>query len=234
MCRVMSYNIHSGLGRDKKQDYNRIGKFLATSKANIVLLQEMDTRPANRSIEQDVQDICANNTFQLIKSPALEEKSGWYGNAVLTRFDVLSHKTYDISQPGRQPRNIQLVEVLTHHGPLTVMNTHLGLKRWERHTQLSLICDVIEKGVEKHKTPLLLAGDFNEWQFFTQAFRRLNRLLNQRFFGPTFPSGFPIFSLDRAWVTPNLRVVEASKIKNQETSVLSDHLPLFLDISLPY
>ena len=28
MCRIVTYNIHSGIGRDKKHDYKRIGTIL--------------------------------------------------------------------------------------------------------------------------------------------------------------------------------------------------------------
>ena len=56
MCRIITYNIHSGVGRDKKHDYKRIGQFLANSGADVVLLQEMDTRPPERDTAQDVKD----------------------------------------------------------------------------------------------------------------------------------------------------------------------------------
>ena len=59
MCRIVTYNIHSGIGRDKKHDYKRIGQFLASSGADVVLLQEMDTRRPERDTAQDVRDVCA-------------------------------------------------------------------------------------------------------------------------------------------------------------------------------
>ncbi len=100
MCRIVTYNIHSGIGRDKKHDYKRIGQFLANSGADVV------------------KDICAENTFKLIPSPAIRESDGWYGNAILTRFDVLAHDTLDVSQNGRQPRNVQIVELKTEKIPI--------------------------------------------------------------------------------------------------------------------
>jgi endonuclease/exonuclease/phosphatase family metal-dependent hydrolase len=233
MCRVISYNIHSGVGRDKKQDYKRIGEFLAEQRADIVLLQEMDTRPAHRSVDEDIQDICANNAYQLIASPALFEESGWYGNAVLSRFDVISHNTFKIGEPNRQPRNIQMVELLTDQGPLTVVNTHFGLKRWERRKQLSTLVSHVERQLHANQIPLLLAGDFNEWQLGSGLFKPLNKLLNQQSFGATFPSTFPLFALDRAWLTSELTVLQARKINNQHTKNLSDHLPVLIDIELP-
>ncbi|APD90977.1 endonuclease [Alteromonas mediterranea] len=233
MCRIVTYNIHSGIGRDKKQDYKRIGQFLASSGADVVLLQEMDTRPPERDTAQDVRDICAENTFKLIPSPAIRETDGWYGNAILTRFDVLSNDTVDVSQSGRQPRNVQIVELKTEKTPLTVVNTHKGLKKLERRSQFSLLHEHLSQRLKEKQTPLVLAGDFNEWQFFSKAFKGLNSLLFQQKVGATFPSHFPVFSLDRVWVTDDIKVKACRKLKNAKTRVYSDHLPVLIDIELP-
>ena len=233
MCRIVTYNIHSGIGRDKKQDYKRIGQFLASSGADVVLLQEMDTRPPERDTAQDVRDVCAENTFKLIPSPAIREADGWYGNAILTRFDVLSNDTVDVSQSGRQPRNVQIVELKTEKTPLTVVNTHKGLKKLERRSQFSLLHEHLSQRLKEKQTPLVLAGDFNEWQFFSKAFKGLNSLLFQQKVGATFPSHFPVFSLDRVWVTDDIKVKACRKLKNAKTRVYSDHLPVLIDIELP-
>ena len=233
MCRIVTYNIHSGIGRDKKQDYKRIGQFLASSGADVVLLQEMDTRPPERDTAQDVRDICAENTFKLIPSPAIREADGWYGNAILTRYDVLSNDRVDVSQSGRQPRNVQIVELKTEKTPLTVVNTHKGLKKLERRSQFSLLHEHLSQRLKEKQTPLVLAGDFNEWQFFSKAFKGLNSLLFQQKVGATFPSHFPVFSLDRVWVTDDIKVKACRKLKNAKTRVYSDHLPVLIDIELP-
>lgn len=233
MCRIVTYNIHSGIGRDKKHDYKRIGQFLASSGADVVLLQEMDTRPPERDTAQDVRDICAENTFKLIPSPAIREADGWYGNAILTRYDVLSNDTVDVSQSGRQPRNVQIVELKTEKTPLTIVNTHKGLKKLERRSQFSLLHEHLSQRLKEKQTPLVLAGDFNEWQFFSKAFKGLNSLLFQQKVGATFPSHFPVFSLDRVWVTDDIKVKACRKLKNAKTRVYSDHLPVLIDIELP-
>ena len=233
MCRIVTYNIHSGIGRDKKHDYKRIGQFLASSGADVVLLQEMDTRPPERDTAQDVRDICAENTFKLRPSPAIREADGWYGNAILTRYDVLSNDRVDVSQSGRQPRNVQIVELKTEKTPLTVVNTHKGLKKLERRSQFSLLHEHLSQRLKEKQTPLVLAGDFNEWQFFSKAFKGLNSLLFQQKVGATFPSHFPVFSLDRVWVTDDIKVKACRKLKNAKTRVYSDHLPVLIDIELP-
>ncbi len=233
MCRLVTYNIHSGVGTDKKQDYRRIGNFLAESGADIVLLQEMDTRPDSRKINQDIKDICADKVFEFASSPALTEESGWYGNAILSRYPIISNETLDVSQDGFQPRNIQTVVVETHKGPLTVINTHKGLKKQERRSQFALLHEYIEERMKLRPSPLILGGDFNEWQFFTSAFKALNRILAPTKVGATFPSKFPLFSLDRVWTTKDIVVHKCKRIKNDKTKIFSDHLPVRVDMQLP-
>lgn len=233
MCRIISYNIHSGIGRDKVQDYRRIGHFLAESGADVVLLQEMDTRPSERAIERDINDICAGNAFKLVSSPAIQEASGWYGNAILTRFKVRKQETFDVSQEGRQPRNVQIVELQTEKGPVRVVNTHKGLKKRERRSQFAMLHEHLANRLESDPMPLVLAGDFNEWQFFTRAFKGLDNLLNQQKVGATFPSQFPLFSLDRVWTSDDITVINCRKLRNKRARIFSDHLPVQLDIRLP-
>ena len=233
MCRIISYNIHSGVGQDKKHDYRRIGNYLAERDADIVLLQEMDTRAPERDVIKDIRDICAGSVYHLVPSPALSSESGWYGNAVLTRFPVLESQTLDVSQEGFQPRNIQMVTVETHDGPLTVVNTHKGLKKHERRSQFGQLHEYIADKLKRRPTPLVLAGDFNEWQFFTSAFKGLDETLTQYKIGATFPSRFPLFSLDRVWTTSDIRVRRVKKLNNERTRIMSDHLPVQIDIAMP-
>lgn len=232
MCRIITYNIHSGVGQDNKQDYRRIGDYLATLNADIVLLQEMDTRAANRDSQTDIHDICAHKRFELVASPAVFTPSGWYGNAVLSRFPIINHRTLDVSQQGVEPRNIQTVDIATPEGLLTVINTHKGLKKRERRSQFARLHDYIGELQQQSAAPIVLAGDFNEWQFFTRAFRALDRVLCQQKVGATFPSRFPLFSLDRVWTSPNIRIKQAKKLRNSQTKTLSDHLPVMVDMAL--
>ena len=79
----------------------------------------------------------------------------------------------------------------------------------------------------------MLGGDFNEWQFFTRASRALDNVLNQHKAGATFPSQFPLFSLDRIWTSPDIQLRRIRRLKNARTKILSDHLPVQVDIRLP-
>jgi endonuclease/exonuclease/phosphatase family metal-dependent hydrolase len=239
--RIVTYNIHSGVGVDKVHSYARIGQFLASQNVDVALIQEMDTRPPERSIEEDVEQLCAGHFTQLISSPALQESSGWYGNAVLSRYPVLSKRTLDVSQSGFQPRNIQEVVLDTSLGPLRVINTHKGLKKQERRKQFALLAEYLREKMGGSQIPIVLGGDFNEWQFMTKAFKDIHQVLNETPVRATFPVAWPLFRLDRMWTSfdlkrreeqhANISSISASVLKTSETRQFSDHYPILLDIA---
>lgn len=227
--RIVTYNIHSGVGVDGVQSYKRIGRFLAERKVDIALLQEMDTRPQHRNTEQDIAALCEPQFHGLVPSPAVYGAHGWYGNAVLTRFPVTFSQTIDVSHFGRQPRNIQEVVLDTDEGPLHVLNTHKGLKRIERREQIKKLGLHLQQPSE---IPLVVGGDFNEWQLFSRHLHKLNRLLTPHPVGPTFPTHWPLLRLDRFWSRPGTIVQSARVLKTPETRRYSDHYPIELNISL--
>lgn len=231
MYRIITHNIHSGVGTDKRQDYQRIGRFLASAGADIVFLQEMDTRSPLRSEQQDVSNISNHGAFTLVPSPTIATDHGWYGNAILTKLDVCRCETIDISQKGKEPRNAQVVTLNHNKRQITVINAHLGLKKWERRAQLSHLQTYLAEKVNTVSDTVIVAGDFNEWQYFSRAFESINALLTKVSTGRTFPSTFPLFSLDKVWVSKNLQITQVVKHKREPISSMSDHVPIQVDLA---
>jgi endonuclease/exonuclease/phosphatase family metal-dependent hydrolase len=227
--RIVSYNIHSGVGVDGIQDYQRIGRFLAERNVDIALLQEMDTRPRQRDTQEDIARLCAGHFRTLIPSPAVFTAHGWYGNAVLSRFPAMFSQTIDVSQFGRQPRNIQEVILNTEAGLLHILNTHKGLRRLERREQIHKLGLHLK---QPSAIPLVVGGDFNEWQMFSPYLAKLNEVLTPHPMTATFPTRWPVFRLDRFWTRPGSIVESARVLKTPETRVYSDHHPIELIIEM--
>ncbi len=225
--RLLSYNIHSGWGLDRKHDYQRLNRLLEEHKIDIALLQEVDTRPPNRPTEKDVADLCGDRFPHFVAGPTVEEEAGWYGNAVLSRFPVLGHETVDISMPGREPRNIMEVLIDTHQGILRVLNTHKGLNHGERKRQLEKLHVLIDR---ESDLPLFVSGDINEWHTSSRAMRELNSSLHSEKVGATFPTWFPLFHLDRIWCRPDAIIKQACVLKNAKTRFFSDHYPVLVEL----
>jgi endonuclease/exonuclease/phosphatase family metal-dependent hydrolase len=68
--------------------------------------------------------------------------------------------------------------------------------------------------------------DFNEWLPTGRSLRWLHTRLGKTALIRTFPSAFPIFALDRIWVSPSSALIDVGAIRTPITRVASDHLPL--------
>lgn len=221
--RIASYNIRGGNGLDGLHDYKRINRFLESCHADVVLLQEVDTRPAVRSTEQDIRDLCGQHFPWFIAGKTISGNDGWYGNAIMSRFEIISHEVFDVSMSGREPRNIMEARIRSDEGDLRILNTHKGLNHGERRWQLKRLHSLL---TSEEQTPLFVGGDINEWQTSSRAVQELNAVLHPYPLGRTFPTFCPLFHLDRIWCRPRHLIEEARILKTRETRMYSDHYPV--------
>ncbi|KHD87365.1 MAG: hypothetical protein OM95_14800 [Bdellovibrio sp. ArHS] len=229
ILRVVTYNIHGARGIDGKRDYLRIGLFLKHQNIDVALIQEMDTRFADRDSVTDIEELKTDHFKTFISAPTMQNTLGWYGNALLSRFPIINYNIIDISAPGREPRNILEVFLATPKGPLHILNTHKGLKPSERNQQMKKLNELLTR---KSEIPLIVGGDINEWQTYSGALKKLNTVLHPIPSGPTFPTRAPFLRLDRMWCRPAILVQSSEVLKAKNVKYFSDHYPLMAEIKL--
>jgi endonuclease/exonuclease/phosphatase family metal-dependent hydrolase len=227
--RVLSYNIHGAKGCDGRRDFARIGRFLREQNIDIALIQELNTLRADRGADEHIAELRGGRFSHFVAAPTLQGTRGWHGNGILSRFPIARHNIIDITWRGREPRNIVEAFVTTPGGPLHVVNTHKGLGYFERGRQIAKLNEVL---ATKSEVPLIVGGDINEWQIFSAGLRKLNRDLRPLGTGPTFPTVWPLFHLDRMWCRPKGLVAGWRVLKTAETRLFSDHYPLLAEVSL--
>lgn len=231
--RILTYNIHSGLGVDRIRDYRRIGRFLAGQAIDICLLQEVDTRfdRVGKPPEDVLSDLAEGHFPHHVAAPSVVAPSGgWFGNAILSRFPVSRYAIIDSSVALREPRNIIDAVIATPGGALRVINTHKGLKRVERYSQLAKIEILL---AEYPDLPLVVGGDINEWFYRANLLRRMAGAMHYCRVGATFPVQWPLIHLDRLWCRPSGLVKQAQCLRTPETRRYSDHYPVLAEIILP-
>lgn len=221
--RVATYNIHGCVGTDRCFDPARIQGVLAHMAADILALQEVETYHHGEDVLGLYQQAPG---WQVIAGPTLLREQGQYGNALVTRLPVLDHALIDLSVAPREARSA-IHAVLAHEGVrLQVVVTHLGLRPAERRHQVQVLLDALLRRKTQVDATLLL-GDFNEWFLWGRPLRWL-----QRHFGrsepmpPTFPSRWPLFRLDRIWVSAPARLTDTRVLRTDQSRCASDHLPL--------
>jgi len=127
LIRVMSYNVHHGVGSDSTFDIYRIADVITQSSADIVALQDVD-RWVDRTGRIDMMTKLADltgMTYTFAKSMDID--GGEHGNGLLTRFPILEERPllYHMQMSGRECGLMRVV--LDVRGTeMVLMNTELS------------------------------------------------------------------------------------------------------------
>jgi len=225
---IASYNIHRGVGLDRRRDLDRIGVVIAEMNPDIIGLQEVIREDGNVMPTADQAAYLASKLgMELVMGETRSYGAGIYGNAVLTRLPVIGSARHDLSHGLREPRGCLRVDVAVNDGALHVFNCHFGLAFRERRAQLELLAGFIRAG--SCPGPRVVMGDFNEWHRgpvtrglrleFESPMRRMRR---------THPAVFPIFRLDRIYWDVELEGEAFHVHRSRLARVASDHLPVMV------
>ncbi|MEJ2189937.1 MAG: endonuclease/exonuclease/phosphatase family protein [Acidobacteriota bacterium] len=225
MIRVATYNVHGFIGRDGRRDLARVAQVITGLECVAVGLQEVDSRGATTTV-RELED---RTGMQAVAGPTIIEPDGDYGNVLLTKSRGLDSEEHDLTVPGREPRGAILARLRAAEGVVfTMIVTHLGLRRQERRRQVEMLLDIC--GSTRIRGPLVLAGDFNEWNPRAPSLRLLRGELGPSRAVRTFPVWRPILALDRIWVRPAHAVRRVRAVRTAATRVASDHLPVVAEL----
>lgn len=232
--RILTYNVHSCRGTDGRTDPVRIAEVIARCEADIVALQELDVgRKRSGSVDQ-AQAIAAHLEMKAHFHPVLNVAEEKYGDAILTAFPTRLVKAAPLPSMGEQ-RGAIWASIDVQGTELTVVNTHLGLRRRERIRQVETLLGPAWLGHPDAREPKVLLGDFNALPT-SAVYRDLVRTMTDvqtisRRRAPTFPSRFPMLRLDYIFVS-GLIPTDTEVRGDFMARTASDHLPLVATVSL--
>lgn len=224
---VATYNIHLGIGRDGHFDPERIAAVIEEMRADAIALQEVALCATGFNMLEFLRDRCR---LHAIAGPTLVTARGHYGNAILTRFKTLAVRQHDLTVGRREPRGALDVTLDCAGRPLRLIATHLGLRPAERRSQIQRLLVALEAD---RTVPTVLIGDLNEWFLWGRPVRWLHRHFKRTPAHATFPSGRPLFALDRVWVSPHSALQRVKAHASALARMASDHLPLTAVIEVP-
>jgi endonuclease/exonuclease/phosphatase family metal-dependent hydrolase len=221
--RVLTWNVHGGVGMDGVQDYTRAIDCLMGLDADIVALQELDGRKLAAAVTP-FEDFRRRLGLHALPVAAITTEDGDYGQLLLSRWPFVASEIHDISLARYEPRRAIVATVRTRLGALRVIATHLGLRTRERRWQAEKLCALAALS----DLPTVLLGDFNDWNRFQTSHGLLERVMPAFTRGRTFPSRRPVFALDRIYCRPSALLGPSRVIRNAH--MISDHLPLVAEL----
>jgi endonuclease/exonuclease/phosphatase family metal-dependent hydrolase len=243
---VCTYNIHKGFSQFKaRMMIHELRKRLHGLDPDIVFLQEVQGLHEGHAErhhdwpEAGQHDFLAEGVWPdtAYGGNAIYDH-GHHGNAILSRFPILSSHNQDISELKFERRGMLHTEVAVPGWkvPLHCVCVHLGLTAAARRRQMEALAERMEK-VSPGDTPLIIAGDFNDWH------NRAGNLIADRLgmvevFGGldgqparSFPATLPVFRLDRIYVRGF--TIERSEVHfGRPWSKISDHAALSAHIAV--
>lgn len=238
--RVLTYNIHKAIGGlDRRYRPDRVRDVLQHYAPDIVLLQEVasGTRRSRADAQVDLLGHVLGLNHRAWFPNVNVRGGGHYGNAVLSRFPLMSAENIDLTIGRRKPRSVLHARLRARVGSrsrtIHVFTLHLGLSGRERRRQLErfLECHPFER--LHRRTPIVVAGDFNDVygslgkrHLVPAGFRTAPERIR------TFPAYAPVRALDAVYVRGDLVLHHVRRARLRVARIASDHLPLIADVEL--
>ena len=164
VIRVVSYNIHKGRSatgsRESLSDL-RLGLYGLSP--DLLFLQEVQGRNEREvSLHAQHESLSAALGMNAAYGCNAVRELTDHGNALLSRFPILLHENLDISDHKLEQRGLLHVVVDMDGTPVHCLVVHLGLFGGGRSRQVAALVDRIKTWVPLDE-PILIAGDFNDW-----------------------------------------------------------------------
>lgn len=248
--RLVTFNVHHGVGDDGRHDLPRLARLLADADPDLICLQEVDRHFGDRSEHVDQGLLLARALgMELAWGPSIDRppqpgrtERRQYGNALLTRLPVLTSEVHRLPGGG-EPRSALRSLVRLDAGALWVTTTHLSSRSaQDRAVQAAAVAELVT-GPE---APGVLVGDLNAdagapelavlrercgdaWELAGQRHDQSGRFSVHTGQGLTHPARRPRVRIDQVWVSTGVTVTGARVL---DGSGASDHHPLLVDLTI--
>jgi endonuclease/exonuclease/phosphatase family metal-dependent hydrolase len=228
VVRVLTWNVHSFVGRGGVRDLEAIAAVIERAAPDVCALQEIDARIEIPGIDDPFSYFSSRWGWTSLAARTVMSESGHYGHLLTSRWPLELVSVEDLSEPRREPRHALIAKIEAPFGEVSVMSAHLGLSPLERRRQLARLRRAV---AALGPQPIIALGDFNDVRLRGIAERSLCPPLAPAPAAATYPSVFPIFPLDRIWCARPLEVLEVHALRHARR--LSDHLPLLAVLHAP-
>jgi endonuclease/exonuclease/phosphatase family metal-dependent hydrolase len=238
--RLMTYNVHGCAGMDGRVSPRRIARVIKARQPDVVALQELDLGRRRSRAEDQAALIAGELGMHVVFCPTVTRGEEHYGHAILSLHPLQLVKRmrlpHDPKSWWQEPRAAIWVRLEVAGRTVSIVTTHLGLGAGERVAQVTTLLGAEWIGSIPAAEPVVLCGDFNALPGslpYRLAAARLHDV--QRPDGghrpaATFSSLQPLVRLDHIFTSSHFGRTRVHVVRNDQTRVASDHLPLVADL----
>ena len=243
---VATYNIHKGFSQfNQRMMVYELRRQLRELSPDIVFLQEVQGR--NRRHAKHIDDwpqkaqhrfLAEDNWQASAYGHNVVNARGHYGNAILSRFPIVDVFNQDVTHLSFERRGLLhcRIEMPGLAQSLHCVCVHLSLFARSRRRQIDALSVRLEEIVGAD-SPLIVAGDFNDWRNEADTLLADRLGLDEVLAGSdgdpgrSFPARLPMLRLDRIYVR-GFSVRKAQVHTGGPWSKISDHAALSAQIEL--
>jgi endonuclease/exonuclease/phosphatase family metal-dependent hydrolase len=163
-------------------------------------------------------------------------KEGHHGNAILSGYPIVRWENQDVSAHRFESRGLLHCEIAWPgmDFPLHCFCVHFGLFQRGRKMQFLALVERIKRLVEA-EDPLIIAGDFNDWNNHASSFLAQELQVREVFDtgagvpARSYPARLPLLRMDRIYV----RGLSVNHSEVHAWKKISDHAALSASLVLP-
>ena len=160
--RVLVYNIHAGTDASRVSNMDRVAAIIRESRADIVLLQEVDRRTRRSGAVDQLDSLSQLTRMKGVFGRTIDYDGGEYGLGILSRWEITSDSLVslpvDAPHAGYEARGALVAEIERPGGRMRIVNTHLDASRPAYRTQQSAA--LLRAATEPRRADLI-GGDLN-------------------------------------------------------------------------
>lgn len=245
--RILTYNTHyckgaTDPGAINRENTEKLAQVIKAMDADIVALQELDSASLHRGSRYLLKEIADATGIKYVPvyGNAAPFDGGSIGCGVLIKKDLPIRKKEIIHLPGEETRVAVKVELKN----LIFIGTHADLNDKMRTEGAQIVCD----NTKDEKKIVFLAGDLNDSHRWTncgiafpvwlESFSIISDVVGNSIPGRTDDGALiDYILLAKNKKAPKVKVIQTQIIrslsidgKNTDTSTISDHYPVFVDI----
>jgi len=230
----MTYNIHVGVGMDKKLDLQRIADVINREQPDLVGLQEVDRGVKRTEGKDEIADLAKMTGMTYAFAHNLDYQGGQYGVAILSRFPIgaIDHRKYE-NRLEAERRGMIRVEVKIGGKTINFVTTHLD---YQHNDGRLFETEQMLKFLQEVKGPLIIVGDFNDepsgvaYNLMRASFDDAWLASGTKGPGLSYPADKPAKRIDYIFTrhTDRVRAKKAWVVN----SPASDHVPVVAELEI--